>query len=51
MEPKSMGEVLKDIRIERGMSQSELATILGYKDRTTRRMAASCVMSPLHGGV
>ena len=35
MEPKSMGDVLKDIRVERGMSQSELATILGYKDRTT----------------
>lgn len=35
MEPKSIGDVLKDIRVRRGMSQSELATILGYKDRTT----------------
>lgn len=35
MEPKVMGDVLKDIRIKKGLSQAELAALLGYKDRTT----------------
>ena len=35
MEPRSMAEVIKELRTRKGMSQTELARLLGYKDRTT----------------
>lgn len=33
--PKTMGTIIKELRIDKGMSQTDLAAAMGYRDRTT----------------